>query len=237
MTFEDADRKEQGGTTFRMLGAFERWFAKGGEFGGRQLAVLRMLGLFDRPADAGCLAALRTPPVIDGLTTPLFLSQAQFFGLSIGVRPIGDEDWNTAVSFLCELGLVHTAQNVTPAVLDCHPLIRQYFGRQVSARSFQAAHGRVCDHLLTSTEARPSSVEGLEPLYHAVTHGCFAGRFQEMVSAVYQERINRGTYEGGFYSTRVLGAYGSDLEAVAAFFSEPWTCETAWARCRWRCRC
>src|SRR5207302_10720409 len=61
--FEEADRKEQGGTTFKMLAAFEHWFAKGGELGSRQLAVLRILGLFDRPADAGCLAALRQPPV------------------------------------------------------------------------------------------------------------------------------------------------------------------------------
>jgi len=42
--FEDADRSEQGGTTFKMLAAFENWFAKSGEFGARQLAVLRILG-------------------------------------------------------------------------------------------------------------------------------------------------------------------------------------------------
>ena len=60
--FEEADRKEQGGTTFKMLAAFENWFAKSGEFGARQLAVLRMLGLFDRPADAGCIGACENLP-------------------------------------------------------------------------------------------------------------------------------------------------------------------------------
>ena len=31
--FEEADRKEQGGTTFKMLAAFENWFAKRGILG------------------------------------------------------------------------------------------------------------------------------------------------------------------------------------------------------------
>ena len=57
--FEDADRNVQGGTTFKMLAAFENWFARSGEFGARQLAVLRMLGLFDHPADTGCVLAIR----------------------------------------------------------------------------------------------------------------------------------------------------------------------------------
>lgn len=60
--FEEADRKEQGGTTFKMLAAFENWFIKSDEFGVRQLAILRMLGPFDRPADTGCINALRNAP-------------------------------------------------------------------------------------------------------------------------------------------------------------------------------
>ena len=36
-----------------------------------QLAAVRLLGLFDRPADPGCLAALRAEPAIAGLTEPL----------------------------------------------------------------------------------------------------------------------------------------------------------------------
>ncbi|MGH8575690.1 MAG: hypothetical protein ACREXJ_01985 [Gammaproteobacteria bacterium] len=39
---------------------YERWFASAGEQGARALAAVRLLGLFGRPADAACLAAL--PP-------------------------------------------------------------------------------------------------------------------------------------------------------------------------------
>jgi hypothetical protein len=99
----DGTRREQGGTTFKMLAAFENWFARSGEFGARQLAILRMLGLFDRPADAGCIGALRQPPPIAGLTEPWFSRRVDAGGAI--VQPIADEDWNTATSFLAEFGL------------------------------------------------------------------------------------------------------------------------------------
>ncbi len=101
--FEEADRKEQGGTTFKMLAAFENWFAKSGEFGARQLAVLRMLALFDRPADAGCIAALRKSPVIAELTAPLFSRRSRDQEDS---EPIIEEDWNLTTSLLHDFGLL-----------------------------------------------------------------------------------------------------------------------------------
>jgi hypothetical protein len=42
--------------------AYEKWFAGEGEKGQRHLAVLRLLGLFDRPASKNCLDALRAKP-------------------------------------------------------------------------------------------------------------------------------------------------------------------------------
>jgi len=50
---------------------FENWFANSGEFGARQLAFLRMLGLFDRPATVECLRALLAGTAIPGLTEAL----------------------------------------------------------------------------------------------------------------------------------------------------------------------
>ena len=41
------------------MAAYEKWFQREGEQGARELAALRLLGYFDRPADTGCLAALR----------------------------------------------------------------------------------------------------------------------------------------------------------------------------------
>src|SRR5262249_52012881 len=69
---QKADEETQGGHAFKAMAAYERWLRKAGKKSARQLAILRLLGLFDRPADEGCLAALRRPPAIPGLTAPLF---------------------------------------------------------------------------------------------------------------------------------------------------------------------
>ena len=50
--FDKADAAVQGGHAFRVMGAYEKWLTQSGEEGMRQLAVLRLLGLFDRPAES-----------------------------------------------------------------------------------------------------------------------------------------------------------------------------------------
>jgi hypothetical protein len=54
------------------MGAYVREFeSKEAEGGSRALALLQSLGLFDRPAEMKCLAALWSLPAIEGLTEPL----------------------------------------------------------------------------------------------------------------------------------------------------------------------
>lgn len=221
--FEEADRKEQGGTTFKMLATFEKWFAKSGEFGARQLAVLRILGLFDRPADAGCIAALRNPPMIAGLTEPLFHSKGGFLGWGKEIQAISDEDWNTATSFLADFDLVEiqATSDSDKRSLDCHPLVREYFGRQLSARKgSQSAHRRIFDHLIITTPVQEQpTLDELQPLYQAVYHGCKAGNHAATLHEVYVKRICKGR---SHYSWHVLYAYGTDTVALCCFFSIPW---------------
>ena len=78
------------------------------------------------------------------------------------------------------------------------------------------------DGLKGSAPYRPDGLDGLQPLYQAVAHGCRAGLLQEVFREVYASRILRGTENDGFYSTRKLGAFGADLGAVACFFAEFW---------------
>lgn len=138
--FEEADREEQGGTTFKMLAAFENWFAKSDEFGARQLAVLRMLGLFDRPADAGCIGALREPPAIVGLTDPLFTARLCERVGQATVQKLAEEDLNVAISFLADFDLltIQVDEDNTQLLLDCHPLIREYFAKLVHGNTSDA---------------------------------------------------------------------------------------------------
>ena len=53
-----------------------------------------------------------------------------------------------------------------------------------------------------------------------MAHGCQAGLQQEVCDKVYRDRILRGNE---FYSPKKLGAFGSDLGAVACFFEQPWS--------------
>jgi hypothetical protein len=68
---EEADTEEQGGHAFRVIEAYVRWFQREGENGYRAVAVLRCLGLFDRPVTADCFAVLQKPPAISGMTKAL----------------------------------------------------------------------------------------------------------------------------------------------------------------------
>ncbi len=209
-----ADSKIQGGHAFRAIAAYERWLvSEEGEEGARQLAVLRLLGLFDRPADAECLGALRNEPAIPDLTDVL-----------VG---LDEEDWNLTVSSLADCGLLSPSPVSGEGQgegwsLDAHPLVREYFAKQLRdhhPKAWRAAHGRLFEHLRDTTEKFPDTLEGLQPLYQAVAHGCHAGRKQEACDEVYRDRIQRGQEA---FSTNKLGAIGADLGAVACFFDPPW---------------
>lgn len=210
LKLQKADTKATNGHAFRVMAAYEKWLSGSGEAGRQEVAILRMLGLFDRPADAACLAALRREP-IPGLTEPL--------------DDLDDEEWECCISDLESMGLisVHREQGIGLISLDAHPLLREYFARQLREQqpdAWRAAHGRLFEHLRASTkEGDRPTLEDLQPLYQAVAHGCLAGLQQQACDEVYDARINR-RQEG--YSAKKLGAFGSDLGAVACFFDQPW---------------
>lgn len=205
--FQKADESIQGSHAFKAMAAYELWLLEGGTVGARQLAILRLLGLFDRPADAACLGALRRPPAIAGLTEP--------------VLDLAEDDWNVAVAALAHAGLV-SVPDANLGTIDAHPLIREYFAKRLCDHGLEAwrgAHSRLYEYLRDSVEHQPGTLDGLQPLYQAVAHGCHAGRHQEVCESVYWSRILRGQA----YTIKQLGAFGADLGAVACFFDHPWT--------------
>ena len=232
VTLEEADAEEQGGHAFRVMDAYVRSFETGGQTeeeqqkGQRALAVLRLLGLFDRPATADCLEAVWNAPAIPGLTEPLFTVAKKRFGRAPVYHEIEQSQLNISLTRLedAKLLTVHRDAANRLLTLDAHPLIREYFGQRVRATqpaAWQAAHRRLYEHLCATTQGKPNAtLEDLQPLYQAVAHGCQAGLQQEACEEVYRDRLLRGPE---FYSTNKLGAVGSDLGAVACFFETPWS--------------
>jgi hypothetical protein len=95
----------------RVMAAYAQWFATRPE-----LNILYLLGLFDRPALAGALEALKVTPPITGLTSELDgLSRAE---------------WQEALESLRDARLLAPIDPDHPDNLDCHPLIREYFGKR-----------------------------------------------------------------------------------------------------------
>jgi len=252
---EEADAEQQGGHAFRVMDAYVRWFelesslqavgrgepAKAGTptKGERALAILRLLGLFDRPATADCLDALLKAPAIPGLTEALV-------GMSEAQRNVAFTRLESA-----KLLTVHRDAAGTLVSLDAHPLLREYFARQLQEASvsgtalaagsanevdpktpaasavpltespWRAAHRRLYEHLCATTkEGDQPLLEDLQPLYQAVAHGCQAGLQQETRLKVFSQRIRRVNEK---VSIRKLGAIGSDLGAIACFFEVPWS--------------
>ncbi len=89
---------------------------------GRQLLLLRVMGLFDRPATWGAFEAVLAAPAIAGLTDRL--------------AEVTPGEWQAAVAALREDGLLNPSPDnrtvLGPGhVLDAHPLVREYFGRRL----------------------------------------------------------------------------------------------------------
>ena len=210
---DEADDEEQGGHAFRVMDAYVKSFESEGEKGKRALAVLRLLGLFDRPANADCLTALLKAPALPDLTEALV-------GMSEAQRNMAFTRLEAA-----KLLTVNRDAAGTLVSLDAHPLLRDYFARQLLRTqhpdAWRDAHRRLYEHLCATTQDKPQpTLEDLQPLYQAVAHGCQAGMQQQACEKVYHDRITRREEK---YAVNKLGAFGSDLGAVACFFEQPWS--------------
>ena len=210
---EKADAKIQGGHAFRGMEAYVKWLENDSEEARREVAVLKMLGLFDRPATADCVAALLQAPAIAGLTEPL-----------VG---LAEDDWEFSLTSLRDAKLLTINREEGSGVLialDAHPLLREYFAHRVREQhpeAWRVAHRRLYEHLCATTkEGDEPTLEDLQPLYHAVGHGCHAGMQPDVLYQVYDARIRRRDEN---YSAKKLGALSSDLGAIASFFETPWT--------------
>ena len=88
----------------------------------------------------------------------------------------------------------------------------------------EKTHSRLYDHLRDTTrEGLAPTLADLAPLYYAIAHGCRAGRQQEALAGIYVNRICRRYPNGDieFYTSRKLGAVGSNLAAISWFFDRP----------------
>src|SRR5207253_9776053 len=119
--------------------------------------TLRLLGFFDRPADAGCLRALRDAPAIVGLTDL--------------VAGLGEAEWDRGLDRLEKLRLIQVQENESgDRWVDTHPLIREHFAELLKGTdAWREGHRRLYEHLCATTEEGDQpTLEDLQPLCQAV---------------------------------------------------------------------
>ena len=190
---------------FKVMQAYKDWFS-----GTPELCLLYLLGLFDRPVEIEALEALWI---------------ASIPSLTEGIQEV---EWYQAIDslqhdhhLLPDAG--HSKQgNHTHQALDCHPLIREYFGQQLKESqpvAWHKAHECLYEHYKALPEKElPDTLEEMRPLFDAIKHGCLAGLYEESYE-VYWLRVSQKTER---YLSLKLGAYGDDLAVVSHFFAKPW---------------
>jgi tetratricopeptide (TPR) repeat protein len=193
------DEDEWGSHAKRVLGSYANLLE-----GKPELGILRIMSLFDRPADMAVVNELRKGPAIPAITEALM-------GLS-------EMEWKRACKHLHDLGLMEKGDQ-----LDCHPLIREHFALELSREhedALKEAHRRLYEYYQELPEKElPDTLEEMEPLFLAMGHGCKAGLYQEALDYVYRKRIIRGEER---YATGMLGAFGPSLTAITSLFESPW---------------
>jgi len=189
----------QGVHARRVMESYQTWFGEGPE-----LSVLRLLGLFDRPADERALGVLLKPPAIQGLTESL--------------TNLSSAEWRTLLARLRRARLLAAEDPHDPGHLDTHPLVREYFGEQLRSQrtdAWKECNRRLYVHYRETAPRLPDSIREMEPLFLAVICGCNAGLFREALREVYIPRIQR---ENASFAGNVLGARGTLLSVLAHFF-------------------
>ncbi len=208
------DDETHGGHARRVMESYEKVFLRRKNFFSRneygpELNILYILGLFDRPASKEAIDILRKKPVIKGLTNKL--------------QGISEKDWQKALNHLQDLRLITPKASSKPGSLDCHPLIREHFGKNLQKKHPKAwtqAQFRLYEYYKNLPEQElPNTLEDMEPLFTAVRHGCLAGKYFLVVAELFVTRLK---IQNELSSIKQVGGYNHFLASLAWFFEEPW---------------
>ncbi|QTR49941.1 hypothetical protein [Candidatus Thiothrix anitrata] len=184
---------------FKVMQAYKTWLKDTPE-----LQLLYLLSLFDHPIDTEVLEVLWKAQ-IPGLTDKIPLKA-----------------WKVAIRDLREKHRLLSTHEGRSDLLDCHPLLREYFGKQLQTqqpKAWQQAHKKLYEYYKAIPKLLPDTLEEMRPLFHAVTHGCAAGLQQRVATEVYYSRIMR---KEEAYNVKKLGAFSDDLAVIACFFTDVW---------------
>jgi tetratricopeptide (TPR) repeat protein len=117
--------------------------------------------------------------------------------------------------------LIYEPNPDQPDALDAHPVIREYFRKnliEVHPAAWREGNDRLFSFFSDSAKQLPENIWEMQPLKMAIMHGCRAGRHRETLKDIYSKRVRRGSED---FITENLGAHGENLVMLSNFFDIP----------------
>lgn len=193
----------QGGHARRVMASYVSWLERYGRIA--DLAILRLIGLFDRPAQPEAMDALLADHAMVPYTGHL--------------QRVGEDAWNDTVGALRGMGLLNKPILEWPGTIDAHPLVREHFRELVRGSDpniWTQGNRTLFDFYQAEAPVPAETAVQMSPLYAAVTHGCASDLHQKVFDKVLLPRVWRDRRTN--YSTRRLGMTGSDVVALSNYF-------------------
>ncbi len=213
--FIKADKNDHGGYAAKVVAAYEDWFTQDKEHGACYLALLKILGLFDRPVSIECLLEIISKK-IDGLTNCF--------------DRLCEDGLEIIISDLRECGLIYQVnsqygylQNANQ--LDVHHIIRSYFSNKLQSEAaiWRQSHCFISDYYQhLPKEYHPGTLIENEQLSRAVIHSCQAGEYEHALREIYWKRIVReeAAFNNRPYHERQQDTPQSMLTTLSGFFGD-----------------
>ncbi len=176
--------------------------------GGPARSLLRVLSVFEGPADRRAVEALCVDPPVkklskglsDQATLEKAVSQIEEAGLRVRSKDGG------------------SAAGSGPETLDLPRALREQAREDLGEAARNEAHRRLFEHYRDSGARLPATLEEVLPVCAAVVHGCQAGEAGAAYE-IYRDRIVRAP---DYFGTFRLGAFAADGAALGAFFANEW---------------
>jgi len=168
-----------------------------------KVQLLRIVSLFDGPADPQAIASLLKGPPIRGLTDQL--------------RGLDAHERQTIVEQLRRARLLVESDGDQADWLDTHAIIRDHFRTALRAGHRQAwKQGNLAlyRHYRASVRRQAQTKAEAERVHAAIAHACRADRESDALRA-YESQIHSRNADS---AVRRFGLFGDDLVALYAFF-------------------
>ncbi|MEQ1934361.1 MAG: hypothetical protein ABL962_10870, partial [Fimbriimonadaceae bacterium] len=191
---------EQNPGARRILVAFEQVLQHSPE-----LALLRIVGLFDQPCKVEEIQELLKRTETIGITDLLGGGASERIQLALG--PLRDSKLLT--------------YSPEEKIIDAHPIVREYFATSFRNKlpvRWRKMHAALAEVFNARSNPAPETADQAIPLYRSAVHLALSGQLAGAYE-YYKRKILQGEK---YYSHNVLASNGSDLSILSHLFSVPW---------------